>query len=67
MLEFDVSFILINIYGPTSTNDKLKFWDKLSQLIQMQSSHQVILGGDFNAILNQEEKFGRIYPPFKTI
>ena len=47
--------------------DKLKIWDKLSQLIQMQKSHQVILGGDFNAILNQEEKVGVIFPPLKTI
>ena len=36
-------------------------------LIQSQDSHLVILGGDFNAILNQNEKIGGIFPPIKTI
>ncbi len=67
MLDFDVSFTLINVYGPTSTEDKLKIWDKLSVLIQLQNSHQVILGGDFNSILNQNEKAGGICPLIKTI
>ena len=67
MENFDASFTLINVYGPNSSQDKLKIWDKLSHLIQMQNSHQVILGGDFNTILNQEEKVCGIYPPLKTI
>lgn len=33
----------------------------------MQNSHQVILDGGFNSILNQNEKVGGIFPPLKTI
>lgn len=67
VLDFDVSFNLFNVYGPTSTEENLKTWDQLPMLIQSQNSHQVILGGDFNAILNQNEKIGGIFPPIKTI
>ena len=35
MSNFDVSLTLINVYGPNSSQDKLKIWDKLSHLIQM--------------------------------
>ena len=64
-VRFHVSFALINVYGPTSTQDKLKTCDQLAMLIQSQNSHQVILGGDFNVILNQNEKVGGIFPPIK--
>ena len=66
-VRFECFFYLINVYGHISTQDKLKIWDKLAMLIQLQNSHQGILGGDFNAILNQNEKVGGIFPPIKTI
>jgi hypothetical protein len=65
--NFEISFLLINVYGPNSTQDKLKLWDNLTQLIQSQQSQLVIIGGDFNAVLSQSEKIGGISPPTKTI
>ena len=67
LLDLDTPFTLFNVYGPTSNQEKLKTYDKLAMLIQSQDSHLVILGGDFNAILNQNEKIGGIFPPIKTI
>lgn len=65
--NFEISFLIINVYGPNSTQDKLKIWDALTQKIQSQQTQLIILGGDFNAVLNQNEKIGGISPPLRTI
>ena len=54
--NFKISFLIINVYGPNSTQDKLKLWDALTQKIQSQQTQLIILGGDFNAVLSQNEK-----------
>ena len=67
MKKFELSFILINVYSPTSTQDKQKLWLDLTQIIQIHSDQYIILGGDFNAILKMTKKNGGIYPPLKII
>ena len=67
MSDFDISFILVNIYDPSSMQDKLKILTKLSHVIQSQESSSVIVVGDFNAILDHSEKSSGIFPPIKII
>ena len=63
MSEFDTSFILVNVYGPTSTQDKLRVWDNLTHMIQLQDSQNIILGGDFKVFFcHLEKKRGIVQP-----
>ena len=48
---FDISFILINVYGPASILDKACVWESITYSLQMQDPQQVVIGGDFNALL----------------
>lgn len=49
----NLHFMLINIYGPNS--DKPEFYSQLLNTLQdIYSSQYIILGGDFNLILNKE-------------
>ena len=64
---FDISFILINVYGPASALDKECLWNSITCSLQMQEQQQVVIGGDFNALLSQSEKIGGIIPPHKMI
>ena len=64
---FDISFILINVYGPSSSKDKACLWETITHSIQIQELQQVVIGGDFNALLSQVEKIGGIIPPPKTL
>lgn len=49
----NLHFLLINIYGPNS--DKPEFYSQLLNTLQdIYSSQYIILGGDFNLILNKE-------------
>ena len=65
--HFDLKFLIFNIYGPTSTNDKRNLWAVLTNLIQQEREMNFILGGDFNALLSMSEKKGGICPPIRTI
>ena len=47
--------------------DKLKVWTSISKEIQSLLSSNIILGDDFNVILDHSKNFGGIYPPIKTI
>lgn len=55
-----LSFTLINIYGPIPDAGKHKVWSEISFMMGLDPSSPVILGGDFNAILNLSEKKGGI-------
>uniref|UniRef100_A0A3Q3MSN2 Endonuclease/exonuclease/phosphatase domain-containing protein n=1 Tax=Mastacembelus armatus TaxID=205130 RepID=A0A3Q3MSN2_9TELE len=48
----DTPVILCNIYAPNS--DRPDFFHNLSQLVLEPGSAQMILGGDFNQILDQD-------------
>jgi len=50
-------FCLVNVYGPN--NDSPDFFPHLFDQIQSLSSYEVILGGDFNLVLNNDrDKLG---------
>lgn len=49
----DIPFILINIYGPN--NDRPQFYSELKSKIEdIYTSQHIILGGDFNLILDKD-------------
>ncbi|GLJ44911.1 hypothetical protein SUGI_0945520 [Cryptomeria japonica] len=49
---------LWNIYGPTNYQEKSVFWDDITQLVSASGNRKIIIGGDFNAILDLLEKMG---------
>ena len=57
-LKSDLKFILINIYGPISHLGKKIVWDELSSIFHNYKDNPILVGGDFNTILNLEEKVG---------
>ncbi|XP_059068633.1 uncharacterized protein LOC131859110 [Cryptomeria japonica] len=57
-LQEDLEFSLFNVYGPTKTEEKKRVWKEISEQIKLVDSEKVIVAGDFNAILNNEEKYG---------
>ena len=54
----DLKIIIINVYGPTPTADKLAVWKEISAFIKTLPPEIIIIGGDFNAISSKEEKQG---------
>ena len=56
----NLQLVLINIYGPTSIEDKLSVWNEISSLLNSKPQEIAILGGDFNAVTSLEEKSGGI-------
>ena len=65
--HFDLSFQIIKIYGPSSTQEKRVLWEHVSQIMQEHAEENFILAGDFNAIVSHEEKKGGICPPPRAI
>jgi exonuclease III len=51
-------FILINVYGPTPNMDKKALWIEISSFMKDYNKELLIIGGDFNTILNLDEKSG---------
>lgn len=58
-LKHKLDFPIINVYGPTLNEDKRRFWKEIKESTNSLSQF-CILGGDFNAIMNQCEKQGGI-------
>ena len=48
--------IIVNVYGPSLPADKLIVWKEISDFIHSMPLVNIIIGGDFNAILSMEEK-----------
>lgn len=63
----DASFHLFSVYGPNSTIGKKLLWETISQSISNYPNAQVVIAGDFNAILSLKDKIGGIVPPFKIM
>lgn len=57
-LDRDTEFIIINIYGPITTENKKSVWLEIDQFLTNQTAPHYIIGGDFNTILDQSEKRG---------
>ncbi|XP_059068246.1 uncharacterized protein LOC131858814 [Cryptomeria japonica] len=54
----NLEFPLINVYGPSKTADKTKVWNILTNKIKDLISDRVVVAGDFNALLDLDEKKG---------
>ncbi|XP_059070594.1 uncharacterized protein LOC131860227 [Cryptomeria japonica] len=54
-MQLQISFFLINIYGPNNTNMKMQVWSELSEILR-NDKNLFILGGDFNALLRPLDK-----------
>lgn len=59
-VKSDLKFILCNIYGPVNTFEKNIVWKEISNCLVNFQNIPIILGGDFNTILNLNEKTGGI-------
>jgi hypothetical protein len=57
-INSNLQFLLINVYGPTQNTDKKTLWMDISSFIKDYSNEFLIIGGDFNTILNLDEKYG---------
>lgn len=58
LINENVSFPILDIYGPIITKDKLLLWKEITEKIASVGSNKIILAGDFNANLETEEKYG---------
>ncbi|GLJ05577.1 hypothetical protein SUGI_0020610 [Cryptomeria japonica] len=54
----NASFLLVNVYGPPNPQKKAVFWESLLNVLRGANCKEIIVGGDFNAILNLNEKVG---------
>ncbi|GLJ31647.1 hypothetical protein SUGI_0635780 [Cryptomeria japonica] len=51
-------FKLWNVYGPTQSEEKMNLWEEIYQSLLASINKKIIMGGDFNAILDLMEKNG---------
>ena len=65
--HYELSFHLINVYGPTPTSNKQSLWLTLTSFIQQSVDAKFIIAGDFNVILHPRDKYGGIIPPPRAI
>ena len=59
MLNFETygnNYSLINMYAHNDTRKRKAFFSHLFQTIQERATCTVILGGDFNVILNRSDR-----------
>ncbi|XP_059064893.1 uncharacterized protein LOC131856944 [Cryptomeria japonica] len=54
----NVEFPLINVYGPMKTMEKVHVWSVLSEKILLLNNERLVVAGDFNALLDLDEKKG---------
>lgn len=65
-LKENMVFPLVNVYGPIKTEEKAKVWKDISIKIGSLNNDRVIIAGDFNALLDLEEKIGGLKIPTKS-
>ncbi|GLJ37747.1 hypothetical protein SUGI_0766940 [Cryptomeria japonica] len=54
----ELNFPLINVYDPTKTSEKYEVWQALTNKLWEISNNKVVVVGDFNALLDLDEKKG---------
>ena len=64
--HYELSFHLINVYGPTPTSNKKSLWLTLTGFIQQSIGAKFIIISNFNAILHPKNKYGGIIPPLRA-
>ncbi|GLJ43284.1 hypothetical protein SUGI_0898800 [Cryptomeria japonica] len=57
-LKENMVFPLVNVYGPIKIEEKAKVWKDISIKIGFLNNDRVIVVGDFNSLLDLEEKRG---------
>ncbi|XP_059070740.1 uncharacterized protein LOC131860359 [Cryptomeria japonica] len=57
-LKDNVVFPLVNVYGLIKTEEKAKVWKAITDKIGSLTNDRVMVAGDFNALLDLEEKRG---------
>ena len=60
-LKSDLNFTIINVYGPISHTEKLSTWNEIGLILKDKENETCILGGDFNTILESNDKTGGIH------
>ena len=50
-------YCIINVYAPNHYRDKEACWNTLKNYLLWVQNSSIIIGGDFNLVLNAEEKF----------
>ena len=58
VINFSVTGILTNVYGPHILGEKISFIDSLRHIHEKIEGNHWILSGDFNVIASSEEKKG---------
>lgn len=56
--QANVKFRLINVYGPIALANKRNLWEAILTSLEQIKDEKIIIGGDFNATLNNSEKKG---------
>ncbi|CAM2096354.1 unnamed protein product [Caretta caretta] len=55
---------LVNVYAPTSGPERLQFYQRASAFLSTLDSHEcLVLGGDFNTILEEQDCSGTEQSP----
>ncbi|XP_059073397.1 uncharacterized protein LOC131874164 [Cryptomeria japonica] len=54
----NLNFPLINVYRPTKTLEKTQVWQVLTNKISVLGNDKIVVVGDFNALLDLDEKKG---------
>ena len=55
-LKSDHNFTVINVYSPVNNTNKQLVWNEIGQFLDSLENELFILGGDFNMILDINEK-----------
>ena len=62
----DLTFLCTNVYAPNDTQAQIKFFSKLKEhLERLHSENNIIMGGDFNCPLSENDKEGGRDTSFK--
>ena len=58
----DKDIVLLNVYAPNNARDNLTFLSKIEEFITMNDSETIIVGGDFNTVIdiNMDKKNGNV-------
>ncbi|CAM2113584.1 unnamed protein product [Caretta caretta] len=55
---------LVNVYAPTSGPERLQFYQRASAFLSILDSHEcLVLGGDFNTTLKEQDRSGTEQSP----
>ena len=57
-LKIDLNFTILNVYGSINNTEKLTTWNEIGLFLEGIGNDLCILGGDFNTILENNEKIG---------